>query len=149
MVYPNTFKASVYVILERDGMTPVFLRKNTKWMKGFYTIPAGKAEPQEGLMASAIRETEEEIGIKLDPNDLELVHTQYKDHGRENDIWIGCYFKAKKWVGEPANMEPDLHGDVEWRSYDDLPEPMVPYIKLALDAWRAGKAYSEYKEEAR
>lgn len=145
MPKPNTFKASVYVITERDGKVPVFLRHGTKWLQGFYTIAAGQAEPHETLAVSAARELKEELGIEVDVADLELVHCQYRNHGVD-DVWFGAFFKAKKWRGEPKLMEPELHSDLQWVDMNSLPQPMIPYEQAAFDAMAKGLLYSDYYE---
>ncbi|MBL8122250.1 NUDIX domain-containing protein [Candidatus Saccharibacteria bacterium] len=43
--------------------------------QNYYNFPGGKANPRESLLATAIRETFEETGIRLDA-------TQVKEHGR-------------------------------------------------------------------
>lgn len=143
MPKPNTIKASVYVITERDGKVPVFLRHGTKWMRGYYAIASGQVEPQESLKEAAARELKEELGLVVGLEDLELVHCQYRNQGLE-DEWVAVFFRARKWTGEPVVGEPDKHGDLKWYDLKHLPQPMIPYMQTALDAIGQGLLYSEF-----
>lgn len=145
MPKPNTFKASVYVILEQNGKVPVFLRHGTAWMNGFYTIASGQGKPEESLRESAARELQEELGVAVAVDQLELVHCQYRYHGPD-DAWFGAYFKATEWQGELRNMEPEKHSDLQWVPLESLPQPMMPYVQLAFDAIAKGQLYSDYYE---
>jgi len=66
-----------YLFLEKDGKILVARRCNTGYQDGKYQIPAGHVEMGELPTEALIRETKEEIGIDLNPADLE----QLKAHG--------------------------------------------------------------------
>jgi hypothetical protein len=40
-------------------------------------------------------------------------------------------------------MEPHKADDFRWFALDDLPGDMVPYVRRAIEGWRAGQRYSE------
>ncbi|MFE3558736.1 NUDIX domain-containing protein [Streptomyces sp. NPDC059193] len=69
----------------------------------------------EGAKAGLIREAEEEAGLVIAPEDLELVHTVHMlDEGADADGQprLGLIFRARAWSGTPEVREPDKC--VEW-----------------------------------
>ncbi|MBA8882055.1 NUDIX domain-containing protein [Phyllobacterium myrsinacearum] len=58
-------------------------RKGTGWMDGLFSIPAGGLEADEIIGAAAIREACEEVGVQIEPVDLQYVHTLHSN-GRPN-----------------------------------------------------------------
>jgi 8-oxo-dGTP diphosphatase len=87
------------------------------------------------------RETKEEIGITLVPEDFQASYTQHTLDGRET---ISFFFVAERWEGEVVNMEPNKCDDLRWFPLDGLPENTIPYIRAALENIRKGIAYSEF-----
>ena len=68
-------KASVstYLILEKDGMVLLGLRKNTGYQDGMYCLVSGHVEDNEAATTAMCREAKEEIGIDINPHDLKIV----------------------------------------------------------------------------
>ncbi|MBT4334856.1 8-oxo-dGTP diphosphatase [bacterium] len=85
--------------------------------KGYWNAPGGKLEDNETIEESAIRETEEEIGIKvfnLKPMGIiEFVAPEKKDNESK------CYiFTTTKYEGEP---KPSDEGIPKWFKIDEIP----------------------------
>ena len=57
---------------------------------------------------------------------------------------LTSFFTAKKWRGEPKNMEPDKCDDLRWFDVDNLPDNTIAYIKQAIKCFRDKISYSEY-----
>lgn len=132
----------VFVILMREGNILLLRRANTGWQDGNYSLPAGHLESGETAREGASREAKEEVGIDIDPNDLEFLLTQYRwhvDHGR-----VGFYFAPKKWSGEIRNAEPDKADDLQFFPIDTLPENMVEHVREALKSFIEGESYCEH-----
>lgn len=130
-----------YVIL-RDGDKVAFvLRENTSWMNGYYGLPSGKVEKRESFSAAAIREAQEEVGVKIAPADLRYALTQ---HRQGTDEWVDVYFEVEKYEGEPYNAEPQVHSELTWLDINNLPDNVIPNVCQALEAVMAGKQYVEY-----
>ncbi len=134
---------AVYVILERAGQVLVIRRANTGYRDGFYSLPSGHLEEAESPTAGAIRETAEEVGVELTPEQLECVHVQYRRAEEGDHDRVDIYMRATAWKGEPINKEPDKCDDVRWVSYTELPHNMVPDVHAVLEAAKVGKRYSE------
>jgi len=132
---------SVYLILMKDNKILLSRRYNTGYFDGYYSFPAGHLDGNETLKQAMVRETKEEIGIVLDPTDLELVHTMNRkipDNER-----VDFFFTIKKWQGEPKIMEPDKCDDLSWFETDSLPREVIPYIKQSIDCFLNNTPYSE------
>lgn len=60
-----------------------------------YTLPSGGKETNESVLETAIRETAEEVGVSVAPEDTELVHSmsRKKPDGQE---WIDVFFATSR-----------------------------------------------------
>ncbi|KXK10165.1 MAG: RNA pyrophosphohydrolase [Microgenomates bacterium OLB23] len=110
-------------------------------MDGFYGLPAGHIEDNETLTQGMLRELQEETGVSLTKNDIELVHIM---HRKSNDIRMDFFYTVKQWVDEPKNTEPNKCDDFAWFPLDNLPHNTVPYIKTAIAHVQSHLMYSEY-----
>ncbi len=119
-------------------------RYKTGWMDGYYGLPSGHLEEGEAPAAAAIRETAEEIGINLKPEDLKFAVVMHRKAANEADReYIDFFFTAENWPGEPRLMEPDKCDEVGWFPLDNLPEKIIPYVKDAILAAQTGNNYLE------
>ncbi|GEM50188.1 NUDIX hydrolase [Deinococcus cellulosilyticus] len=138
------FKApsSVFLILHSQQKFCLLHRTHTGWMDGLYSIAAGAVEAGETLIQALIREAKEELGITVLPQHLQLVHTLHAK--TEGDLWLGHFFAAQEWDGEPITMEPHKHSHILWVPLDEVNGQLVPYVEQALRAVQAGQMYSEF-----
>jgi 8-oxo-dGTP pyrophosphatase MutT (NUDIX family) len=126
-----------YLMLVRDGAVLLGRRRNTRFASDQWLMPAGRVEPGESVLAAAIREAHEEIGLVLAPDALELVHVL---HAR----WVGLprvgfFFRVRRWDGEPINAEPDKCSTIAWHPLAALPADTVDYARAALADIAAGR----------
>ncbi len=68
--------------------------KNKKVDPGRLNGVGGGVEPGENFLDAAIRETEEETGYKVRPEDMKLVGVIRLEEGYPED-WVMCFFKIK------------------------------------------------------
>jgi len=132
----------VYTLIRKDGKLLFVLREHTGYKDGTYTLPAGHVEPGESFTQAAVRECMEEVGLTVQPEDLRQLYTQHRYQSPE-DIRIDVFFEAAKWTGEPRNMEPEKHGNLEWFDAENLPETIMDVQLHALRDIMAGQTYSE------
>ncbi|MFF4319353.1 NUDIX domain-containing protein [Streptomyces sp. NPDC001568] len=136
----------VHLYLEReDGRILLGLRHpDSRYAGGAYHFLAGHCE-HEGALGCLIREAEEEAGLTIAAEDVELVHTVHLLHpGADGGPpRMQLVFRAHAWSGVPEVREPDKCLEWSWRSPADLPEPIVPYARVAIEAIGRGAAYSE------
>jgi 8-oxo-dGTP diphosphatase len=142
------FKSAVFVLLVNGEEVLLIRRINTGWMDEFYEPPAGHLEYGETLQEGALREIEEETGVKVKLHDLELKHI-YQTDGIKNGPYIGFMFVARKWEGKAKIMEPEKCDDMQFFALDNLPDKITPYAKAALGALnKQGISYSYHDEES-
>ena len=129
-----------HLLLLRDERILLLRRRNTDYEDGKYSVVAGHMEDGETAREAICREAHEEAGIELTPDDLEFAHVVHRaDRGQR----VGFFFSARRWRGEPRNMEPHKAGDFRWFPLDALPDNMVPYVRRAIERWQVGLFYGE------
>lgn len=119
----------------------LLLLKQTKPNGGNYSLVGGTIERQEFAVATLIRESWEEAGIKLSQNDLELIHVLHKRSKKEHRIVL--YFRAYAFDGKPKSREKNKFENVEWCSLKELPHNLTSTVRHVLKAYNAGLLYSE------
>lgn len=136
-----TPRVASYIIVRKGSKIAFLLRSNTSWMNNHYGLPAGKVEKDEPYTKGAIREAKEEIGIDINPKDLQFIHVM---HRNEDSDWVDVFFEAKKWTGQLHNAEPHMHSEVAWLDPNDLPKNVIPSVAFAMQQIADGAVFSEY-----
>lgn len=137
-------KIGVDIFLEREkektGEKEILMlkRQGTGYCDGDYDLPGGHLEKNEDIFDGMIRETKEEIGIILAREEMEILHIYH----RYKSGMLKFVFKVNKYEGEPINEEPDKCEKIEWININNLPENIVPSIKIELENIKA-KIYYE------
>jgi ADP-ribose pyrophosphatase YjhB (NUDIX family) len=136
-----------YLLLLKDNKILLQKRFNTGYMDGFYSVPADHVDKGETFTQCIIREAKEEIGIDLSLPDLKVAHLMHRFSGGE---WgelgyrIDVFIVAEKWQGNIEIKEPDKCDDLQWFELSNLPENIIPYIKVALENVKNKIFYSEF-----
>ncbi len=133
--------AAVYLFFVRDGKILLSCRANTGHQDGNYSLVAGHIDGNETLRIAAAREAKEEAGVDIAIDDLDL---KLVTHALSDKEYVNFYFEAKRWEGEPKNMEPGKCDDLSWFPIDALPSNTVPYVRDAIRCYREGVRYSEW-----
>jgi 8-oxo-dGTP pyrophosphatase MutT (NUDIX family) len=133
----------VHLYLERDGHVLLGLRHpDSAYAGGSWHVLAGHCEA-EAASACLVREADEEAGLVIEPADVELVHTVHMRERPTDPPRVQLFFRARRWVGEPKRREPDKCVSWRWWNVKDLPEPIVPYTRAAIEGIQAGRTYTE------
>ncbi|MEV8414007.1 NUDIX domain-containing protein [Streptomyces niveus] len=139
---PNVI--GVHLYLERpDGKVLLGLRHpDSGFAPSTWHVLAGHCE-QESAVTCLVREAREEAGLRIEPQDVELVHVVHHIDRTGDQPRMGLFFRARTWTGEPELREPDKC--TQWMFWDPtaLPELLVPYTRVVIDGIRAGRLYSE------
>jgi len=137
------FKAcvNVYLILEKEDTLLLYLRQNTGYADGQYSLVAGHIDGNEPASFAMAREAKEEIGIDINPKDLKVVHTMHRITDREN---IDIFFSCSKWSGEIQNIEPHKCGELLFAPKHNLPQNTLEYIKTAINNSNINKSFCEF-----
>jgi 8-oxo-dGTP diphosphatase len=131
---------AVYLVLRHEGKVLMGLRQNTGYMDGNWMFPSGHTHESEGSRRALCREAEEEIGVVLQPRDLDLLLTMHRPEVSRFDL----FFEATVEPSVVENREPHKCQALEWHLTDSLPVNTVDYIVLALDCIERGIKYSEF-----
>ena len=122
-------KMSVFVMLRNEaGDILLQQRENTGYMDGCWDMAAtGHVEYGESIQEAAIRELDEEIGIKAIAKDLRLVLTYqaYLDTPYANFIFV-----LRKWKGVPVIREPHKCSGLEYFSPNNLPGKLTRGVRM-------------------
>ena len=128
----------VHLLLIRDGHVLLTRRRDANPLfDGLWHLPSGKLDAGESALHAAAREADEEIGVLIEPDDLRHVHTLHVN-GSGPEPRLGLFFETRRWIGEPTNREPDKCSAVSWFSLDALPDKLIDYPAVGINAYRAG-----------
>ena len=137
----SRFPIAVHLLFIKDGNILLLRRFNTGYEDGNYSLVAGHLEAGETVTQTAIREAQEEAGVQIAPENIEVAHVI---HRKSNDERIDFFVQVKAWDGEICNMEPDKCDDLSWFPIQCLPVNMIPYVRFGLENYQKGVFYSEY-----
>jgi 8-oxo-dGTP diphosphatase len=134
-----------YLVLIKNNKVLLLRRYQTGYEDGNYSVIAGHVEQGENFTRCIIREAEEEAGIKLNREDLQVCHVLHRDSqtGVKNER-VDVFFTTDTWEGEITNREPEKCDDLSWFEIDHLPVNMTPYIRQVLELISRGISYSEH-----
>jgi 8-oxo-dGTP pyrophosphatase MutT (NUDIX family) len=135
------FPVTVHLLFFREEQVLLLLRCNTGYRDGEYSVPAGHLDGNETVMAAAIREAEEETGLRLDSANLVFSSIMHRNEGEER---VDFFIRVLKWQGEPVNAEPEKCGELRWAEIKNLPENTIPYVRKALENYRSGITFDEF-----
>jgi ADP-ribose pyrophosphatase YjhB (NUDIX family) len=120
----------------------ILLLKQKRKQGGNFTLVGGTIETKETAIQAVIRETEEEAGILVKAEDLQLAHVLHKK--TKNGQRITLYFKAQSWKGTFRNKEPEKFKGVSWFALNMLPSNLTSTARHVINQYRKGKLYSEF-----
>ena len=125
----------------RDAEVLLQLRQGTGYRDGHWAAAAaGHVEADESVFAAACREAAEEVGVKIEPADLEPLTTMHRTHANHDPIdeRVDFFFGCHRWAGEPRLLEAAKAADIGWFPLAALPVPVVPHERYVLDGLREG-----------
>lgn len=147
----RTVPVDVHLIAVREGERgPEVLlsrRAGTVYAAGHWHFPSGHVDgPFEDVVTALVRETYEETGLVVEPDD---VHAAVTVHHRApgGSARVGFFFEIRRWSGTPDVKEHKVCDAVDWFAFDALPEPMVAYCRAGLEAYRAGVPVAVHFQE--
>lgn len=125
--------------------TGVLVTAEDKILLGFHLetqawrMPGGWQEPPENLLECAIREVEEETGLKI----------RYKVKG--DTCWIEAppalvigYLADIKHLEDPKNPEPHKFSEWRWFDFDKIPRPLFEPSEQILNYF-SNLAHTDWK----
>ena len=85
------FPVTVHMFFLRENKILLIRRFRTGYMDGYYSIPAGHLDGNEPVRLAAVREAQEEIGVRIDPADIRFAGVIHRSEGDEE----GGLFRAR------------------------------------------------------
>jgi len=116
-----TLPSAVHLFLQQDNSVLFSRRYNTGYEDGSFSVPAGHLNGGETVL--------EIMGVM---------------HRKSNDERIDWFLHAKQWEGTVANMEPHKCDLLEWFPIDHPPQNLIPYVRRALQNFRAGRWFDSF-----
>ena len=135
------FPTTVHLFFFRGDKILLLRRFNTGYRDGWYSVPAGHLDGGETVLAAAVREAREEIGVEIDPSALTFSSVMHRNEGDER---IDFFVHVHAWGGEPVNAEPDKCDELCWTPLDALPENLIPYVQRALENHANSVRFDEF-----
>ncbi|MFJ6783836.1 NUDIX domain-containing protein [Streptomyces yangpuensis] len=136
--------ADVHLLLRQGDEILMSRRRQQQVFPGMWQIPAGLMEEHEPARAAAAREFAEETSATVDPDHLRFVHVMHHVSTGSGSRRIAFFFETDRWHGSIGNPERDKCEGWEWHKATSLPEPLPPYLAVALQHIADGTPYSEY-----
>jgi 8-oxo-dGTP diphosphatase len=135
------FPVTVHMFFLRGNTILLIRRHQTGYMDGHYSIPAGHLDGNEQVRLAAVREAQEELGVRINPAEIRFAGVFHRCEGDER---VDFFVQVRSWVGEPFNAEPEKCNEIRWTDINDLPENTIPYIRRAIENFQAGVLFEEF-----
>jgi 8-oxo-dGTP diphosphatase len=137
---PYRTVVDVLLILVDGDSILLALGEGTGYADGLWNLPSGKLEAGEDVVRAVIRESREEIGLCIGPEEVRMVVALH--HRNPGGVArVGFFFEVASdpgRQGEPVNAEPGNCGGLAWFAVDRLPAETVPYTAAGVDLYRRG-----------
>lgn len=138
---PANYKSAVHLFFLKDDHILLLRRRNTGYHDGDYSVVAGHLEPGEDVVRAAVRETQEEAGVTIRTEDVQMVGVMHRKDGDER---IDFFAVAAAWEGEVTNAEPHKCDQLAWFPLDALPENTIPYVRRAIHNYRQQRWFDTF-----
>jgi ADP-ribose pyrophosphatase YjhB (NUDIX family) len=100
-------------------------------------MPGGKLDFHETVKNGACREVLEEIGVKINPESLEVISVSDEIVPDNHYVTIG--FLCKDFDGDAKVMEPEEITEWKWYNLDNLPDKVFPPSLKMIKAYLNNK----------
>jgi 8-oxo-dGTP pyrophosphatase MutT (NUDIX family) len=113
----SPMKTATLALNVKDSKVLLGTKKTGEIGKGTINAPGGKCNPGELPIECVVRETSEEVGIVLDPENITLtaVITFFADNAADFEVYV---FRAETFSGEPRETEEMVP---EWFTISEIP----------------------------
>jgi 8-oxo-dGTP diphosphatase len=129
------------LLVNRAGEVLFGQRQNTGYEDGAWHPPSGHLEAGESVVAALIREAKEEVGVTIEPHEVEFTHVM---HNSSSGGRVAFFFTVHRWAGVPENREPDKCSGLQWFPLGSLPDQLIPYCRAALGSIQTNECFSTF-----
>lgn len=138
----DRYPVAAHVILtDRTGHVLLMRRAGSGYADGRLAFPAGHVDLGETPTETAVREAEEELGLRLGSWDLEPVGTMFR---RSLEPRVDLFFVCRRWEGTPRIKEPHKCTELVWADPDALPDEALDFVGAVIANARAGRHFDEH-----
>ena len=124
----------VVLVYIQNSEGKFLIQKRSQRKNGLYATTGGHPKSGESSLEGIITEVKEEIGLELNPNDLQLYFSGRSD--KEKVFWDDYYMKVDSLDIKKLKLQEEEVSCVEWSSEDEI-------IKLMKE----GKFFKNHYEE--
>ena len=117
----------------------LLLRRANSFGAGTYCLPDGHLKTDETIEEGLIRECQEELGIKVRPEDIQIINLA-ETLTTKHHIQIGALIK--KHQGTPSLMEPQKADELSYHALNNLPELFIG-TKPNITLYQQNKFYDK------
>ena len=128
---------SVNVFVINGNKVMLGRRSNTGWMDGKLCPPGGHVEAGETPREAAVREIEEELGISVDPKDLEFICVAARNTSPTEYVAYEFAIRDKSYAF--VNAEPEKCSELVWTELDNLPDDIIDHFQQIIEQGIIGR----------
>lgn len=120
------------ILLNQKNEVLLSKRKSTGFCDGMYGLIGGHVEQGEQVINAIIRETKEEIGVKIKKEHINFkcIMNRKVDNTLE---YIDFVFVVNNWNGAIANMEPEKCYELRWFDINNMPQNTIDFVKYLVN----------------
>ena len=136
MPRPNDVGVGTAVIVLNGHHEILLGKRKGAHRAGHWSCPGGWLDRADsGTVVAVCREALEETGLVLDKMKVKQMLWTTEDHPELGVRTVTLYHLAWPgfWEGEVLLMEPNKCEGWQWFDLDDLPSPLFPGVKYALE----------------
>ncbi|MDT8916022.1 NUDIX domain-containing protein [Amycolatopsis sp. PS_44_ISF1] len=137
----DRYPVAVHVFLVQQGKVLLMRRAGSGYGDGQLGLPAGHVDLGETPTACAVREVDEELGILLNPGDLQPSGTMFRN---SQEPRVDIFFVARSWDGSPEIREANKCTELVWADPMNLPADTLDFVAVAWNDTRNGCRLREF-----
>jgi 8-oxo-dGTP diphosphatase len=128
-VQNNPTMLYVVAAVIKDGVGRILLQKRPEGreMAGLWEFPGGKIDSGETPESALVRELAEELGVKVDIQDLTPTCFASANIGKRNLLLL--LYNCDRWLGEPMSLEQQ---EIGWFTIPEMYSLEMPPADLPL-----------------
>lgn len=100
---------------------------------GSWECGGGQLEFGQSLEESVLREVMEEYGVPGEIQERIPAHGVMREWNGQKTHWVSVPFFIKVDPTQVKINEPEFIDEIQWLSLNDLPDPLHPGLRFALD----------------
>lgn len=121
-------------LVNEKGEVLLAQRPEGKSMAGLWEFPGGKLEEGETPEVALVRELEEELGLEINPDDLEPI--KFASHSYQDFHLLMPLYRCHRWRGVPVSREGQ---NLRWVAPANLHDYPAPAADIPLFDALAGR----------